>query len=129
MNFSSTTLPPWSPPLHRTKHTLKKATNNSKVLYLIFTKLNKTLHLTVMCFSASTSIDGLAINGLILPVKAFTISFDHFVLILFLQREANCKCDNTDNNKNATKVCQELSSRASATGVHNLSGFEGSLPL
>jgi hypothetical protein len=81
-----------------------------------------------MCFSTSTGIDGPTINGLVLPVKAFTMLFDHFVLILFLQREAKCKCDNTDNNENAIKVCQELTSRAFATRVHNLSGFEGSLP-
>jgi hypothetical protein len=74
-----------------------------------------------MCFSASASIDG----SIVLPVKAF----DHFILILFLQREVNCKHDNTDNNENGTKVCQELTSRASATGVHNLSGFKRSLPL
>jgi hypothetical protein len=55
--------------------------------------------------------------------------FDHFFHILFLQREANCKRDNTDNHKNAIKVCQELTSRTFATGVHNLLGFEGTLPL
>jgi hypothetical protein len=57
------------------------------------------------------------------------VSFDHFVLILFLQREGNCKHDNTNNSENATKVCQELTNQASATIVHNLLGFEGSLPL
>jgi hypothetical protein len=82
-----------------------------------------------MCYSASSGIDNLAVNGLILLVEAFTVSFDHFILILFLQIEANCKCDNTDNSENATKICQELTSQASATRVHNLSGFEGSLPL
>jgi hypothetical protein len=78
-----------------------------------------------MCFFASAGIDGPTVNGLVLPVEAFTILFDHFFLILFLQREANCKCDNTDNNENTITVRQELTSRASATGVHNLSGFEG----
>jgi hypothetical protein len=82
-----------------------------------------------MCFSASTGIDGSTINVLDLIVEAFTVLFDHFFLILFPQREANCKLDNTDNSKNVTKVCQELTSQASATGVHNLLGFEGSLPL
>jgi hypothetical protein len=82
-----------------------------------------------MCFSASASIDGSTVNGLVLPVEAFTVHFDHFFHILFLQREANYKCDNTDNNENVTKVCQKLTSQASATRVHNLSGFEGSLPL
>jgi hypothetical protein len=82
-----------------------------------------------MCFSAFARIDGLAINGLLLPVEVFAVLFDHFFFILLLQIEANCKCDNTDNSENETKVCHELTSRASATGVHNLSGFEGSLPL
>jgi hypothetical protein len=82
-----------------------------------------------MCFSASAGIDGPAINGLILPVEAFTVHFDHFFHLLSLQRKANCKRDNIDNNENATKVCHELISQASATGVHNLSGFEWSLPL
>jgi hypothetical protein len=57
-----------------------------------------------MCFSASAGINNPAINGLILPVETFTVLLDHFVLILFLQREANYKCDNTDNSENATKV-------------------------
>jgi hypothetical protein len=82
-----------------------------------------------MCFFASAGIDGPTANGLLLIVEAFTILFDHFILILFLQRETNCKRDNTNNNENVTKVCQELTSRASATRVHNLSGFKGSVPL
>jgi hypothetical protein len=82
-----------------------------------------------MCFSASTGLDGSAINGLILLVESFTVPFDHFVLILFLQKEANYKRDYIDNSKDATKVCQELTSRAFAIGVHNLSGFKWSLPL
>jgi hypothetical protein len=59
-----------------------------------------------MCFFASAVIDGPVINGLILVVEAFTVFFDHFLLILFLQVEANYKHDNTDNSKNVTKVCQ-----------------------
>jgi hypothetical protein len=82
-----------------------------------------------MCFSTPTDIDNLAVNGLILPIEVLTMLFDHFVLILFLQREGNCRCDNTNNSENVTKVCQELTSRASAIGVHNLSGLAGSLPL
>jgi hypothetical protein len=82
-----------------------------------------------MCLFTSAGIDNLTVNGFVLTVEAFTVPFDHFFLILFLQREANCKRDNVDNNENATEVCQELTSRASAIGVHNLSGFEGSLPL
>jgi hypothetical protein len=82
-----------------------------------------------MCFAASAGIDGLTVNELLLPVEVFAVLFDHFFLILFLQREANCKHDNTNNSENATKVCHELTSRASATRVHNLSGFEWSHPL
>jgi hypothetical protein len=59
-----------------------------------------------MCFSSSVGIDGLAVNGLLLVIEAFVVFFDHFFLILFLQRKANCKRDNTDDNKNVTKVCQ-----------------------
>jgi hypothetical protein len=76
-----------------------------------------------MCFSTTTGIDSLAVDGLVLPVEAFTVLLHHFVLTLFLRREVNCKCDNTDNSENATKVYQELTSRACATGVHNWSGF------
>jgi hypothetical protein len=82
-----------------------------------------------MCFSASTDIDNRIVNGLVLLVEAFTVHFDHFFHKLFLQREGNCKRDNTNNDKNATNVCQELTSRVFTTGVYNLSGFEGSLPL
>jgi hypothetical protein len=59
-----------------------------------------------MCFFTSAVIDGPIVNGLLLVVEAFTVFFDHFFLILFLQREVNCKCDNTDNSENVTKVCQ-----------------------
>jgi hypothetical protein len=82
-----------------------------------------------MCFSTPTGIDSLVVNGLILLVEAFTVLLDHFILMLFLQIEENCKRDNTDNSENATKVYQELTIRASATGVRNWSGFEGSLPM
>jgi hypothetical protein len=51
-----------------------------------------------MCFSASADIDNLTVNGIILPVKAFNVSFDHFLLIIFLQKEVNSKYDNTDNS-------------------------------
>jgi hypothetical protein len=59
-----------------------------------------------MCFSASAVIDSPAVSGLLLVVEVFTMFFDDFFLILFLQGEANCKCDNTDNNENVTKVYQ-----------------------
>jgi hypothetical protein len=59
-----------------------------------------------MCFSDSAVIDGPTNNGLLLVVEAFAVFFDHFFLILFLQREANCKCDNANNSENVTKLCQ-----------------------
>jgi hypothetical protein len=59
-----------------------------------------------MCFSASTVIDGLVVNGLLLVVDAFAVFFDNFFLILVLQGEANCKHDNSDKSENVTKVCQ-----------------------
>jgi hypothetical protein len=48
------------------------------------------------------------VNVLILLVKVFTMLLDHFVLILFLQIEANYKRDNTNNSEDATKVYQKL---------------------
>jgi hypothetical protein len=92
-------------------------------------KQNNVLISLSMCSSTSTGIDGPTVNGLLHVVEAFAILFDHFFLILFLQREANCKCDNTDNSENVTKEYQELTSQASTNRVHNLLGFEGSLPL
>jgi hypothetical protein len=59
-----------------------------------------------MCFSASAVIDSLAVNGLLIVVEAFTVIFHHFFLILFLQGEANCKLDNTDNSENVIIVWQ-----------------------
>jgi hypothetical protein len=59
-----------------------------------------------VCFSASTVIDGPTVNGLLLIIEAFSMFFDHFFLILFMQREVNCKHDNTNNSENVTKVCQ-----------------------
>jgi hypothetical protein len=59
-----------------------------------------------MCFYASAVIDGPIVNGLLLIVEDFVVFFNHFFLILFLQREANCKRENTDKSENVTKVCQ-----------------------
>jgi hypothetical protein len=59
-----------------------------------------------MCFSVSAVIDGLVVNGLLLIVEVFAVFFYHFLLILFLKGEANCKHDNTDNSENLTKVYQ-----------------------
>jgi hypothetical protein len=59
-----------------------------------------------MCFFTSAFIDGLTVNGLLLVVEAFAMFFYLFYLILFLQREENCKCDNTNISENVTKVCQ-----------------------
>jgi hypothetical protein len=72
-----------------------------------------------MYFYASADIDILAVNGLILPVEAFTVLLDHFVFIHFLQIEANCKYDNINNSENAIKVYQEHTRRVSTIGVHN----------
>jgi hypothetical protein len=52
-----------------------------------------------MCFSTSAGIDSMAVNGLVLPVEAFTMLLDHFFLILFLQTEANYKRDNINNSE------------------------------
>jgi hypothetical protein len=82
-----------------------------------------------MCFFTSIGIDSLAINGIVLPVEAFTVLLIHFILILFLKIKTNCKRNNNNNSRNATKVYEELTSRASATRVHNWLGFEGSPPL
>jgi hypothetical protein len=56
-----------------------------------------------MFFSASAVTYGPTVNGLLLVVEAFTVFFDHFFLILFLQREGNCKCDNTNNSEKCNK--------------------------
>jgi hypothetical protein len=69
-------------------------------------KQNNALISPSMCFSASTIIDGPTVTGLLLVVDVFTVFFDHFFLIVFLQREANCKRENTDNSENITKVYQ-----------------------
>jgi hypothetical protein len=69
-------------------------------------KQNNASNSPSMCFSAYAGMDGSANNGLVLVVEAFTVLFDYFFLILFLQREANCKHDNTDNSENVNKVCQ-----------------------
>jgi hypothetical protein len=132
MKLPSTALPPWSPAPHRIEHTFKKKQSivvRGTVSHIHKVKQNTASISPSMCFSASAGINGPDVNGLVLLVETFTVLFDHFFLILFLQREAKCKCDNTDNSENATKVCQELTSRAPTTGVHNLSGFEGSLSL
>jgi hypothetical protein len=76
-----------------------------------------------MCFFASAGLGSSVVNGLVLPVELFTMPLDHFLLILGLQREANCKRENIGNSENAIKVYQELISRACVTGVHKLSGF------
>jgi hypothetical protein len=109
INFASAALPPWSPAPHQTEQTLQK--KQSTVVRGIVSCIHKVKENIAsispsMCFSASAVIDGPTINGLILVVEAFTVFFDHFLLILFLQVEANCKHDNTDNSKNVTKVYQ-----------------------
>jgi hypothetical protein len=130
-NFVSMALPPWSPATNRTEQIFKKKSIivRGTVFHIHKVKQNNASILPSMCFSTSAGIDGPVVNGLLLIVEAFTVLFDHFFLVLFLQRETNYKHDSINNSENVIKVCQELTSRASATGVHNLSGFEGSLPL
>jgi hypothetical protein len=109
MNFASVALPPWSPAPHRTEQTFKKKQSTvvrGTVSRIYKVKENNASISPSMRFSASVVIDGSTVNGLLLIVEAFVVFFYHFVLILFLQREANCKHDNTDNSKNVTKVCQ-----------------------
>jgi hypothetical protein len=69
-------------------------------------KYNNALISPSICFSASTVVDGLTINGLHLVIEAFTMFFHHVFLIHFLQGEENCNRDNTDNSENVTKVWQ-----------------------
>jgi hypothetical protein len=105
-NFTSVVLPPWSPPPYRIEQTFKKTINHSKRYSIHKAKENNASISPSMCFSASIVIDGMTVNGLLLVVEAFTMFFDQFFLILFLQREANYKRDNTDNSENVIKVCQ-----------------------
>jgi hypothetical protein len=80
-----------STPSNRT-NLQKKAINSSK-----------RYHISHSQSFTSAIIDGPAVNGLLLVVEVFTVFFHHFFLILFLQGEANCKRDNTDNSENVTK--------------------------
>jgi hypothetical protein len=101
-------LPLWSPVPHRTEQTFQK--QQSTVVGGIVSHINKVKQNNAsispsMYFSASAAIGDPTINGLLLVVEVFTVFFDHFLLILFLQ-EVNCKRDNTDKSKNITKVCQ-----------------------
>jgi hypothetical protein len=108
MNFALVALPPWSPAPHRTKQTLKKESTvvRGTVSRIHKVKQNNALISPSMCFYASAVIDGPIVNGLLLIVEDFVVFFNHFFLILFLQREANCKRENTDKSENVTKVCQ-----------------------
>jgi hypothetical protein len=112
---------------HRTEQTFKKM--QSTVVRGVVSRIHKVEQNNAsispsMCFSASASIDSPIVNGLLLIVETFTVLFDHFFLILLLQREINSKRGNTNNSENVTKVCQDLTSWASATGVHNLSSVD-----
>jgi hypothetical protein len=108
MNFASAALPPWSPaPFEQSKPTKKQSTIIRGTISRIHkVKENNASISPSLCFSASVVIDGPTVNGLLLVVEVFIMFFDHFFLILFLQREANCKRDNTDNSENVTKVYQ-----------------------
>jgi hypothetical protein len=108
MNFSLAALPPWSPAPHRIEQTFQK--RQSTVVRGTISRINKIKEKNAsispsMCFSTSTVIDDPTVNGLLLVVEVFTVFFDHFFLIFFLQGEANYKNDNTDKSKNVTKVC------------------------
>jgi hypothetical protein len=108
-NFALAALPPWSPAPHRIEQTFKK--RQSTVVRGIVSRIHKVKENNAsispsMCFSASTVIDGPTVNGHLIVVEAFVVFFHHFFLILFLQGEANCKRDNTDNSENVTKVWQ-----------------------
>jgi hypothetical protein len=102
-------LPPWSPAPHRIEQTFKKKQSTvvrGTVSHIHKVKENNASISPSMCFSSSVIIDGPSVNGLLLVVEAFAMFFDHFFLILFLQREAKCKHDNTNNSENVTKICQ-----------------------
>jgi hypothetical protein len=108
MNFTLAALPPWSPARHRIEQTFKRRQSivvRGTISHIHKVKENNASISPSMCFSASPVIDGPAVNGLLI-VEAFTMFFHHFFLILFLQGEANCKYDNTNNSENVTKVCQ-----------------------
>jgi hypothetical protein len=99
-------LPTVQHPIEQSKHK-KQSTIVRGIVYRIHkVKENNASISPSMCFSASAIIDDLAINGQLVVVEAFAIFFYHFFLIFFLQREANYKCENTDNSENVTKVCQ-----------------------
>jgi hypothetical protein len=109
MNFTSTALPPWSPAPHRIEQTFKKRQSivvRGTVSHIDKVKENNASISPSTCFSASAIIDDPTVNGLIIVVEAFAVFFHHFILILFLQGEANCKRDNIDNSENVTKVWQ-----------------------
>jgi hypothetical protein len=73
---------------HQTKQTLKKSTTvRDTVSHIHKVKQNNVSISSSMCFSASAVIDGPAINGLFLVVKAFAIFFYHLFLIHFFCRE------------------------------------------
>jgi hypothetical protein len=109
MNFTSATLPPWSLAPHRIEQTFKKKQSTvvrGTVSHIHNVKENIASISPSMCFSTSAVIDDTVVNGLLLVVEVFTMFFDHFFLIPFVQGEANCKRDNTNNNENVTTVCQ-----------------------
>jgi hypothetical protein len=98
------------------------------ISYIHKVKQNNALISPSMCISTSTGIDGPTVNGLLLVVESFAVLFDHFFLIPFLQRETNCKCDNTNNSENVTKVCQELTVEFLPPECTTCQGLKGHFP-
>jgi hypothetical protein len=102
--------------LHRVQHPIEQSKHTKKqsiVVRGIVSRIHKVKENIAsispsICFSAFAVIDGPTVNGLLLIVEAFTVFFDHFFLIFFLQEETNYKCDNTDNSKDVIKVCPLL---------------------
>jgi hypothetical protein len=106
----------------------KSALIRGTIYHIHKVKQNTTSISPSMCFSASASIDGSTVNGLVLPVEAFTVHFDHFFHILFLQREANYKCDNTDNNENVTKYVKNSPVKLLPPECTTYRGLKGHFP-
>jgi hypothetical protein len=63
-----------------------------RVWFCISHSQNKKIDISSsMGFFASACIHSLPVDGCILPVIVFTMNLHHFLHILLLQREANCK--------------------------------------
>jgi hypothetical protein len=92
------------------QHPIKQSKPSKKIVRGTVSHINKVKENYAsispsMCFSASAVIDNPTVTGLLLVVEVIAVFFYHFFLILFLQEEANCKCDNSNKSKYVTKVC------------------------